>query len=129
MRRCEPSYVEGSPQVPRCTASTRDGKAPWTTRKTDMVRTATTLYVCCQVVRALCTALVPFTPDGAAKLAGILGVSLPVGGPDSGDDGWNAAKEGLPAGTPLQQPEVLFPKLDPEVVEALAVEHAAGQAT
>ena len=106
-----------------------DGKAPWTTRKTDVVRTATTLYVCCQVVRALCTALAPFTPDGAAKLARILGVTLPVGGPDGGEDGWNAAKAGLPAGAPLLQPEVLFPKLDPEVVEALAAEHAAGQAT
>lgn len=105
-----------------------DAKAPWTTRKTDPARTATTLYVCCQVVRALCTALAPIAPDGAEKLAGIIGVTLPKGGPDGGEDGWNAAKAGIAAGTPLEQPEVLFPKLDPEYVEALAAEHLAGKA-
>ncbi|NUM56607.1 MAG: methionine--tRNA ligase [Candidatus Hydrogenedentes bacterium] len=106
-----------------------DAKAPWTTRKTDIERTATTLYVCCQVVRALCAALVPFVPDGAEKLAGILGVALPSGGPGGGLDGWNAAKAGLPAGAALRQPEVLFPKLDPDFVERLAIEHAEGKAT
>lgn len=104
-----------------------DAKAPWTTRKTDIVRTGTTLYVCCQVVRALCTALAPFAPDGAEKLSRILGVTLPNGGPDGGEDGWNAAKAELPAGAPLNQPEVLFPKLDPDYVEGLAAEHAAGK--
>lgn len=104
-----------------------DAKAPWTTRKTDIVRTGTTLYVCCQVVRALCTALAPFAPDGAEKLSRILGVTLPNGGPDGGEDGWNAAKAELPAGAPLNQPEVLFPKLDPDYVEGLAAEHAAGR--
>ncbi len=106
-----------------------DTKAPWTTRKTDLARTGTTLYVCCQVVRALCTALVPFTPDGAEKLAGILNVTHPKGGPDGGDDGWHAAKAGLPSGAPLNSPEVLFPKLDPDYVNALATEHAAGGPT
>jgi methionyl-tRNA synthetase len=105
-----------------------DTKAPWTTRKTDPVRTGTTLYVCCQVVRALCTVMAPFAPDGAAKLAETLGVTLPKGGPDGGDDGWNAAKDGLPAGSPLQPPQVLFPKLDPDIIAQLAEEHAAGKA-
>lgn len=105
-----------------------DTKAPWTTRKTDPVRTGTTLYVCCQVVRALCTAMAPFAPDGAAKLSETLGVTLPAGGPDGGEDGWNAAKDGLPAGSPLQAPQVLFPKVDPDVIAQLAEEHAAGKA-
>jgi methionyl-tRNA synthetase len=37
-----------------------DGKAPWTTRKTDMARTGSTLYVCCQVVKAFAHLLAPF---------------------------------------------------------------------
>ncbi|GMV99248.1 MAG: methionine--tRNA ligase [Candidatus Hydrogenedentota bacterium] len=105
-----------------------DTKAPWTTRKTDLERTATTLFVCCQVVRALCTTMAPFAPDGAAKLAGILNVTLPSGGPSGGSDAWNAAKEVLPAGSPLNVPEVLFPKLDPDVIAAVAADHATGKA-
>jgi len=106
-----------------------DAKAPWTTRKTDIERTATTLYVCCQVVRALCTTMAPFMPDGAAKLAGLIGVTLPANGPEGGADAWSAAKETLPAGTPLQKPEVLFPKLDKDELAAIAEEHARGEAT
>jgi len=105
-----------------------DTKQPWVTRKTDVPRTATTLYVCCQVVRALCTTMAPFVPDGAAKLAAIIGVSLPNGGPEGGEDGWNAAKEPLPAGAPLQKPEVLFPKLDKDYIAELAGQHARGEA-
>jgi methionyl-tRNA synthetase len=106
-----------------------DTKAPWVTRKTDKVRTATTLHVCCQVVRALCTVMAPFTPDGAEKLSHTLGVELPKGGPDGGFDAWNAGKQGLPAGAPLHTPDVLFPKLDPDQIADLAGQHAAGKAT
>ena len=106
-----------------------DGKQPWVTRKTDLERTATTLYVCCQVVRALCTALAPFVPDGAQRLSQTLGVALPENGPDGGDDAWGPAKDGMNAGAPLQKPEVLFPKLDPDYIAECAETHAAGQAT
>ncbi|MBN2310737.1 MAG: methionine--tRNA ligase [Candidatus Hydrogenedentes bacterium] len=105
-----------------------DTKQPWVTRKTDLERTGTTLYCCCQVCRTLCTAMAPFVPEGAARLAALLGVALPAGGPDGGEDGWNAAKSGLPADSPLQKPEVLFPKLDKDVVDELAEEHARGEA-
>jgi methionyl-tRNA synthetase len=105
-----------------------DLKAPWTTRKTDMVRTGTTLYVCCQVVRALCTTMAPFMPDGADRLAAIIGITLPKGGPDGGEDGWNEAKNELPAASPLQTPVVLFPKIEKEKIEAVAQEHLQGKA-
>ena len=104
-----------------------DAKEPWVTRKTDMARTGTTLYVCCQVVRALCTTMAPFMPDGAARLAGILGVTLPEGGPEGGPDGWVEAKAPLPAGSPLEKPTVLFPKLDKDEIAALAEQHARGE--
>jgi len=105
-----------------------DGKAPWVTRKTDMERTATTLYVCCQIVRGLCYAMAPFLPGGAAKLAGILHITLPEGGPDGGEDGWNAGKNPMPAGAPLEAPQVLFPKLDKDEIAALAELHLDGKA-
>ncbi len=105
-----------------------DVKQPWVTRKTDPVRTATTLYVCCQVVRALCTAMAPFVPEGAQRLARILGIVLPEGGPEGGEDGWNAAKDGLRAGAPLHTPEVLFPKLDKDYIAECADAHMRGEA-
>lgn len=103
-------------------------KQPWVTRKTDMDRTGTTLHVCVQVVRALCHAMAPFLPEGAAKLAGILNAPVTLGGPDGGPDVWNAGKEALPAGHPLNAPEVLFPKIDPDRITELAELHQSGGA-
>jgi methionyl-tRNA synthetase len=105
-----------------------DARQPWVTRKTDRERTATTLYCCCQVVRTLCTAMAPFVPDGAEQLAGILGVDFGWGGPDGGPDRWTAAKDGLSPGHPLRKPEVLFPKLEEEVIAELAELHKRGEA-
>ena len=105
-----------------------DTKRPWATRKTDLVRTRTTLYVCCQVVRALCTTMAPFIPAGAARLAEIIGVALPNGGPEGGENAWSAAKQPLPPGSPLKTPEVLFPKIDKEYVAEQADLHARGAA-
>ena len=105
-----------------------DAKQPWVTRKTDLERTGTTLHVCCQVVKALCHTMAPFLPEGARALSGFLGVTLPEGGPEGGDDGWNAAKDALPAGTPLQKPQVLFPKLDKDRIAELAEAHLRGEA-
>lgn len=104
-----------------------DAKQPWVTRKTDLARTGTTLYVCCQVVKALCHTMAPFLPTGAQTLSIILGISLPQGGPDGGEDGWNAAKIALAEGTPLNTPQVLFPKLDPDRIAELAEIHATGE--
>lgn len=105
-----------------------DAKQPWVTRKTDSARTATTLHVCCQVVKALCHTMAPFLPDGARTLAGIIGAAPPEGGPNGGPDNWNAAKEPLPAGSPLQTPQVLFPKLDKDRIAELAEMHERGEA-
>jgi methionyl-tRNA synthetase len=105
-----------------------DAKQPWVTRKTDPARTAATLHVCCQIVKALCVLLTPFLPTGAGKLAEILNLVLPHGGPDGGPDGWAEALRPLPAGHPIQPPQVLFPKLDPERIAELAAQHEHGGA-
>ena len=105
-----------------------DGKQPWVTRKTDLERTATTLYVCCQVVHALAYAMTPFLPGGAMRLAAILGVTLGKGGPEGGADVWEEGKRLIPAGTPLNPPQVLFPKLDKDRIAELAEVHRNGGA-
>ncbi|MBI2432252.1 MAG: methionine--tRNA ligase [Candidatus Hydrogenedentes bacterium] len=106
-----------------------DAKQPWVTRKTDRERTATTLFVCCQVVKALCHSMAPFLPDGARKLAAILGLEIPVGGPAGGRDWWSEASVRFEPGWPLQSPQVLFPKLDPDRIAELAELHARGEAS
>lgn len=105
-----------------------DAKQPWVTRKTDLERTATTLYVCCRIVQALCVTMRPFLPGGSARLADILNLTLPEGGPDGGEDGWALAGAGPEPGAPLNPPEVLFPKLDPDRIAELAALHAEGKA-
>jgi len=105
-----------------------DAMKPWVTRKTDLERTGTTLYVCCQVVKALCYAMAPFLPEGAEKLAEILNLALPKNGPDGGEDGWAAAVVLLSAGSPIQPPQALFPKIDKERVAELAEAHQRGEA-
>ena len=105
-----------------------DGKEPWVTRKTDPARTATTLHICCQYVKALCHTMAPFLPGGAQTLSEILGVTLPRGGPEGGQDGWNAAKDPLTPGSPIAKPKVLFPKLDEDRIAQLAEAHLRGEA-
>jgi methionyl-tRNA synthetase len=105
-----------------------DGKQPWVTRKTDLARTGTTLYVCCQVVKALCHTMAPFLPGGASTLAGILGITLSQGGPEGGADAWNTATQRLESGAPLNPPQVLFPKLDKDRIAELAEAHERGEA-
>ncbi|HDP35690.1 MAG TPA: methionine--tRNA ligase [Candidatus Hydrogenedentes bacterium] len=105
-----------------------DAAKPWVTRKTDMARTGATLYVCCQVVKALCFAMTPFMPGGAAALAATLNLALPNNGPDGGEDAWAAAVAPLPAGSALNAPQALFPKLDRERIAELAEAHRQGEA-
>lgn len=105
-----------------------DAMQPWVTRKSDTERTGTTLYVCCQVVKALCFAMAPFLPDGAHRLAETLGLTLPQNGPGGGPDGWYQAIMPLSEGTSLQPPQVLFPKLDKDRIAELAEAHIRGEA-
>lgn len=105
-----------------------DARQPWVTRKTDPVRTGTTLHVCCQVVRGLCRLMTPFLPSGAGRLAGTLNIAPPAGGPDGGPNFWADAVERLPAGHVLQPPQVLFPKIDKDRIAELAALHEQGGA-
>jgi methionyl-tRNA synthetase len=85
-----------------------DTRAPWTTRKTDRARTATTLHTCIQAVRVLGVLMEPFLPFAAEKIRASLGVP-----PEQWT--WPHAAEPLPVGHPLgPAPDVLFRKLDPK---------------
>lgn len=87
-----------------------DERAPWKAIKVDRAAAAQSLYTSIGVIGALKTALAPFLPFSSERLHGYLG--LPG---DVASAGWRFE---LPlAGAALAEPEPLFRKLDPSIVE------------
>jgi methionyl-tRNA synthetase len=83
--------------------------APWTTSKTDMERTGTTLWVALQVIAATATALSPYMPGTSAEVLAALGSPIEGRTPK-----WVASE--VVAGLKLGELGPLFAKveLDPE---------------
>jgi len=90
-----------------------DESAPFHTRKTDLARCAQSLGVAIQIVRQLCVMLAPAVPFGMTKLWYWLGMETALF-----HGAWDEALREIPAGRPLGRPEILFPRLDPELVAA-----------
>ena len=82
-----------------------DAKAPWQTRKTDIQRTATTLWVCLNVLSCLRTLTYPFLPFSSQRLHQLLGFTG-----DVQDSGWRLSE--IVPGQSFPQPEPLFSKLE-----------------
>ncbi|MCX7935896.1 MAG: class I tRNA ligase family protein, partial [Planctomycetota bacterium] len=85
--------------------------APWQLRKRDAAACASAVYVGLRAVEALSIFMAPFLPFAAAQLRRLL--RLPALAP--GD--WQAASR-LAPGHALAEPEVLFPKIADEAIEA-----------
>ncbi|MDO4320209.1 MAG: methionine--tRNA ligase [Bacteroidales bacterium] len=84
---------------------------PWKLAKTDPARTATVLNVAVQICANLAIAFEPFLPFMSEKLVGMLG----------GDNiSWDmlGCDDLVPAGTRLGQPELLFEKIEDDVIQA-----------
>ncbi|MDH3627923.1 MAG: methionine--tRNA ligase [Acidobacteriota bacterium] len=81
-----------------------DTKAPWKQRKTDLAACGSTMNICLQTVRALATLMAPFMPFSATRVAEMLAISEELS--------WESALDDLPAGQALGEPEILFEKLD-----------------
>jgi methionyl-tRNA synthetase len=88
--------------------------APWKTLKQDRPRCAATLYTIVQLELALAVLMDPFMPFSAARLWKMLNA------PGSHQDQrWqNIPSLRLPAGHPLGTREILFRKIEDEVIEA-----------
>ncbi len=85
-----------------------DAKKPWVQCKNDLPACGTTINVCIQTVRALATFMAPFLPFSAEKTAGMLNLDAAAGALP-----WDLATQELPAGHTLNEPVILFKKLDP----------------
>jgi methionyl-tRNA synthetase len=90
-----------------------DESAPFNTRKTDLARCGQSLGVTVQLLRHLCVMLAPVVPFAMTRLWGWLGMETALF-----HGAWAEAARDVPAGRKLGQPEILFPRLDPELVQA-----------
>jgi methionyl-tRNA synthetase len=86
---------------------------PWKSLKSDPAACGTCINVCLQIARSLAILAEPFVPGGAAKLWRLLGCTgLPS---EAGWESVGAVK--LPAGHALNTPEILFTKIEDDVIE------------
>jgi methionyl-tRNA synthetase len=90
-----------------------DESAPFRSRKTDLERCGVSLAVALQIVRMITIMLAPIVPFSMAKVWQWLGMKSDL---DRG--GWSEGLESLPAGRQLGQPEILFPRIEDELIEA-----------
>lgn len=85
---------------------------PWVSRKSDHGRCATSLNLCSQTVRSLAVLMSPFLPFTAAKIWRMLRLE---GEPEKAD--WQSSDQlQLPGGHRLGELEILFPKIEDDVI-------------
>lgn len=94
---------------------------PWKSRKDNMEKCGATIHVCLRVVEALSVFMSPFMPFSAAKLRTFLNL------PALKDGDWDTPVA-LAPGHRLNEPEVLFPKIDDSVIEEETAKVNAGRA-
>lgn len=82
-----------------------DERAPWKTRKTDLERTVSTITHSLWAIKALGIMLSPFMPVTGEKILKMLSLELE-------GISWIAANEPVAANTPIQEPEILFTKIE-----------------
>ncbi|MCQ2219610.1 MAG: methionine--tRNA ligase [Paludibacteraceae bacterium] len=84
---------------------------PWKIAKTDMDRTASILHIALQIAANLAIAFEPFLPFSSEKLRKLLNMA---------SFEWNQLGriDLLKAGEPLEKPELLFEKIEDDVIDA-----------
>ncbi len=88
-------------------------REPWRTRKTDPAKCATTINLCIQLIRALAVLFHPILPFSTPKIWNMLGLDGDIG-PRSWDDAGTIA---VADGHRLGEPEVLFKKIDDDIID------------
>lgn len=85
---------------------------PWKTLKSDPEQCATTLNICLNIVRSLAILFFPVIPHTSEKVWRFLNISTPLK-----NEQWESAGELLlTEGHPLGQSEILFTKLEDDVI-------------
>ncbi|MCB0717704.1 MAG: methionine--tRNA ligase [Bacteroidetes bacterium] len=93
---------------------------PWKTRKDNPQACANTVHVSLQICASICVLADPVIPFAAARLRSMLGLSgrVSADGTSASAIHWADASEPLlKAGHPLGEAEILFEKIDDDVIE------------
>jgi len=86
---------------------------PWKTAKENPQKCATTLYLCLEIIRSLAILVEPILPSTSMRIWKMLSL---IGTPLNA--GWKSAGElSLTAGHQLGKPEILFTKIEDEVIQ------------
>ncbi len=106
---------------------------PWKTVKSDRDECAKTLYICAQSLRSLSIAFAPILPSVSRHLQTLLGITdIECGDAHNGIAGnnyWSTIPEPLlSAGTTLTKPEILFSKVEDEMIASLVSKLGDGSA-
>ena len=99
--------LEGLMDFARACNKYADEKAPWATRKTDLETTRVTLALCLQAIHFLGVCFAPFLPETSAKILRLMNQ-------DPESTRWMDALTPPPAGALLNEPQILFQKIETE---------------
>ncbi len=92
-----------------------DAQAPWKLKKENPDRMETVLYVLAETIRCLALIVQPVMPESASKMLDQLKISGEARGFDA-----ISAEHALKAGTAIEKPEGIFPRIVPKEEEATA---------
>jgi len=86
-------------------------QAPWKTRKNDISTCYTTMNICLHICRVITSLMAPFMPKASEKLKDILQIKE--------DLTWesNTNNEEFPTGHEIGKPEILFQKIEDELIQ------------
>ncbi len=92
---------------------------PWKSIKNDNEKCAKTLFTCCQILRTLSTLFAPYLPNSSKYLQELIGLKIETGEIISANNKiHNIIYPELLSGTLIKQPEIIFARIENEVVEA-----------
>lgn len=105
--------VQESMNVARMANKYFNDSEPWKTRNSDLTQCGNTIHVSLQICRSLALIFQPVLPDASKKILNMLNQSENLKNLD-----WSeAAFFGLKEGQNLKQPEILFTKIEDEIIQ------------
>ena len=104
-------YIRDLMELTRFANKYFNDKEPWQTRKSDAEVCATTINLCLQMVRSLSILAEPVIPNTVRKLWKMLDINEQL-------NWYEAGELKLKSGHTINQPEILFTKIEDDVIQA-----------
>lgn len=95
---------------------------PWETIKSDEEKCERTLYVCANIIKSLGIILEPFLPQTAERIWNFLGMESDIHKED-----WDRAKKLELGGKKINEPELLFEKIDEDEISKSEEQKEGGE--